>query len=173
MTFVETAAVLVSILRALTWPAAHKDAGALVFRSQEELQKVWVADGGKADELPKVDWDQEMVLAVFMGEKPTGGFSVRIEKVVRLAGGEPETLAAICRCRSPGADEEVTQALTCPAHVVVVPRFKGKVTFPDADAETAQKIEELLKKNKPRTPAVPSPHPPTGAGAAGGAGAGG
>jgi hypothetical protein len=77
---------------------------------------------------PAIDFAREMVLAVVLGTRPTGGYSIRIigvrpplveggAMVVRVAENSPP----------PGAI--VTQALTSPFHFVTIPRWDGPVRF--------------------------------------------
>ncbi len=65
---------------------------------------------------PELRFDRGLVLAVFMGQQPTGGYAVTIRSVRRAAD---ELVVEIDR-REPGADEMVTQALTSPYHLVWV-----------------------------------------------------
>ncbi|GBD35072.1 hypothetical protein HRbin36_00176 [bacterium HR36] len=78
-------------------------------------------------EVPAVDFDKYMVLAVFMGTKNTGGFAIRItniqydEKADKLRVAVQET--------SPAPGSIVIQAITQPFHIVVVPRSDKAVEF--------------------------------------------
>ncbi|MCY3020406.1 MAG: protease complex subunit PrcB family protein [Planctomycetota bacterium] len=53
------------ILRALEWWPDHKKAERLVFQSRGEMEKVWLADGGKEGGMPQVDFEKQTVLAFF------------------------------------------------------------------------------------------------------------
>ena len=142
---------LVAVLRVLAWGPQHKAEENLVFRTQAEMEKAWTADGGKAGEMPKVDWDKEMVLAAFMGEKATGGYRIEIANVRLIsADKKPRMLSALVRKKAPGKDEMVIQALTYPAHVVVVPKTDAPlVEFLDADSAEGKAVEAALKAAKP------------------------
>jgi RNA polymerase sigma factor (sigma-70 family) len=97
-------------------------------RTKEEWEKVWkVAEGNviPMPPAPKVDFERQMVLAAFMGRKPTGGHAITITRVVRTDKG----LTAYVRETVPGPGDIVTDALTSPYHFVVVPADKGPVTF--------------------------------------------
>lgn len=111
MEAVEIVLAVLHIIGAVHWTPAHKKAECVVFRSAEEMAAVWLADGGKQEALPKryddvgeirvfdegrtaavmmdrppaINFGNEMVLAVFAGQKPTGGHGVKIEKVVYAA----------------------------------------------------------------------------------------
>jgi hypothetical protein len=67
---------------------------------------------------PDVDFKKEMVLAVFMGERYTGGYAVEIKDAVEDKGKLVVTVVE----RSPGPADIVTQAITNPFHVAVVKR---------------------------------------------------
>ncbi len=141
---------LVAILRVLQWGPAHQADENLVFKTQEEMQKAWVADGGKPEDMPKVDWDKELVLAAFMGRKPTGGYRIEIVGVAaaRTADKKPAGLVALVRKTSPAKDTLVAEVVTHPSHAVVVPRTEAAdgVRFVDADSEDGRLLAAELKK---------------------------
>jgi hypothetical protein len=74
---------------------------------------------------PSVDFAKEMVIAVFMGQRSTGGYSIAIENV---AFGEKEIRVTV-REQTPPPDAIVTQALTQPFHMVVVRKSALPVKF--------------------------------------------
>lgn len=101
-----------------------------VVKSQAEWEKLWkqhlstrIQD--RAPEPPKVDWEKERVLAVFLGARPTGGYALRIE------GIKPEKgkLVVFLSERKPAPNDIVTQAFTAPFHMVAVPKFSGEVEW--------------------------------------------
>ena len=158
MSAIPTVLVLLQILRVLAWAGPHKAAEGVCFRSQEEMARVWVADGGKAENRPKVDWEKEMVLALFAGEKPTGGFKVEIEKVIQVQvkdkkGGREtlrtKDLVVLYRGTAPAPGAAATDALTYPAHVVVVPKSEGQVLFFDVVSEPGKHYLGALGKAAP------------------------
>jgi hypothetical protein len=93
----------------------------VVVRTQEEWKKLWGAHAegktGKAAEPPNVDWSKEMVLAAFMGERPTGGFAVSIREPKAAEGKLQVTVVE----RVPGANP-VIQVLTSPFQMAAVKR---------------------------------------------------
>jgi hypothetical protein len=123
MVAAEVVLVLLHIIGAVHWTPEHKKAECVVFRSAEEMEAAWIADGGKKENVPQrfnevgeikvfdedkkkgavldLDFDKTMVLAVFAGEKPTGGYRVRIERVVHDAA--KQTVWVLYREISPGA----------------------------------------------------------------------
>lgn len=140
--------VILEILRAITWPGAHAQAEQLVFQNQEELAKVWNADMDKnklspRPELPKVDFDKETVLAVFAGEKRTGGYKIKIEKVLQ---DKDNNVAVLYRASAPKPGGVVTQSFTYPRDVAVIKKVAGKVQFVNVDSAEGKKYEEWLKQ---------------------------
>lgn len=70
-------------------------------------------------EKPAVNWDKEAVIGVFLGEKPTGGYGVIVNKVVLE---KPDHLQLTASLRQPGPDDFVTMAITYPGHLVAIER---------------------------------------------------
>jgi hypothetical protein len=75
--------------------------------------------------VPAVDFSREIVVAVFMGSRPTGGFSVEITSVTE-SGGD---VVVGYRERAPAADVVTAQVLTSPFHIVAIPKTEGRITF--------------------------------------------
>lgn len=67
---------------------------------------------------PALDFSQQAVLAVYMGEQRTGGYAIEITGV-ELTNGK---LRVTVRQTRPGQGAMVTQALTQPFHVVRIPK---------------------------------------------------
>lgn len=96
----------------------------VIIRSQSDWASLW-KQHGSPDLLPEVDFTKEIVAAVFLGTRPTGGFSTQISRS-RLEG---TTLVIEYSEQAPSADAIVTQALTSPFHIVRLPRHTGAVRF--------------------------------------------
>jgi hypothetical protein len=79
---------------------------------------------------PRVDFTREMVVGVFLGSRPTGGYSVTIA-AVEAKGAD---LIVTYRVAEPSRDAMVTQALTSPVHLVRIPQQSGAVRFERATA---------------------------------------
>lgn len=115
----------------------------LVIRKQTEWEKLWKEmhgaeaqpenSGGKLPELPQADFNRHMVLAVFQGAQPSGGYSIEITKIVRANG----KLEVFVEERKPGQDCFNTQAITYPHHLVVVDKSTARVRF-TAHAKTVE-----------------------------------
>jgi hypothetical protein len=69
--------------------------------------------------------EDAMAVSVFLGSRPTGGYAVEI---VRVGSGEDEVLV-VYRETEPGPDMMVTQALTAPWTVRLVPESALPVQY--------------------------------------------
>lgn len=67
----------------------------------------------------------EMAVAVFIGQRSTGGYVVQ----VLSAGVDKDNFVVVYEERAPGPDQFVTQALTTPWVVAVVPLSDRPVVF--------------------------------------------
>jgi protease stability complex PrcB-like protein len=95
-----------------------------VVRTPAEWTALWRAHDYDTP-APAVDFSREMVVAVFMGSRPTAGYTVEIVSV-KEAGG---SLVVSYREQSPARDALTAQVLTAPFHIAAVPKFVGDVRF--------------------------------------------
>lgn len=56
----------------------------LIIRTQDGLESLYKSVG--RDEVPKVDFTKSQVIALFLGTKNTGGYSISVDKVVEENG---------------------------------------------------------------------------------------
>ena len=96
----------------------------VVVRSQAEWESLWKRHGSSQPP-PAVDFGKKMVVAVFLGSRPTAGYRVDIVEVVRGVGG----LVVRYTEKKPPADRMVAQVLTAPFHLVSCDRREGAVRF--------------------------------------------
>jgi hypothetical protein len=106
----------------------------LVMRTAQELNLA-TPIGGKNDDITKItagllkvdsiDLKKQMVVVIFAGEKPTGGYSIEV-KSLEL---KDKKLVVHWKLKAPGPDDIVTQAITYPELVLLVDRFDGEVVF--------------------------------------------
>jgi hypothetical protein len=104
--------------------SAITDARQVVVRSSVEWEALW-KEHGVTQPLPVVNFSKEIVAAVFLGSRPTGGFNVEILST-RLEG---DALIVEYGERRPGRGDIVSQVLTSPFHIVRLPAHKGPVRF--------------------------------------------
>jgi hypothetical protein len=95
-----------------------------VARNDREWQALWQrhAPGRTA---PAVDFNRNMVLAVFLGSRPSAGYQVQITGVRR----EGTALIVQWNEGRPGRDQVASAVMTSPAHIIAVPRHEGEVRF--------------------------------------------
>ena len=74
---------------------------------------------------PSVDFSRDMVVALFMGERPTGGYAIEVTQIERTDAG----LSIRYRTRHPDPSAMQTQALTQPFHLIKLARVDDSVTF--------------------------------------------
>ncbi len=74
---------------------------------------------------PEIDFNEEMILVVFQGEKSTGGYGIEINKIV-----EKENAIEVLVIETlPGYGCMVTEALTSPYHIVKLQKSTKEVIF--------------------------------------------
>jgi len=96
-----------------------RDSRQMVLRGQAEWHALW-AQHVSTDALPAppppIDFARGLVVAVFLGDKPTGGYDVTISRAQR----GHDSVVIYFRERVPAPGALVTQSLTQPFHVVQI-----------------------------------------------------
>lgn len=137
--------------KCLEWQGSYgglKEPKVMVIRDQDAWQRIYkMISGGNS--VPKLDFSRYMVIAVFTGEKMTGGYEVNILRAEEMDGMEimehsmgrgGDQVGPLAQIRrkifvveyeevSPGPDSFVTMAITSPYHVKVVRRNDLPVIF--------------------------------------------
>jgi len=111
------------------------EAGQRVVRTQAEWEQLWgrmTSNQVPSPPAPRVDWTKEMVVALFMGERPTGGFHTAIKSVTTSA----KEVTVTYEESAPAPDAITIQALTQPYAVAVIPRSSLPVRFALAGSAT-------------------------------------
>jgi PrcB C-terminal len=99
-----------------------------VARNQAEWEAVWKKHSVETNPPPPpfIDFKRQIVVAVFLGEKPTGGYDVEIIRIDQSDGA----LVIHYREKSPLPGSIAIQALTQPFHIIQVVRDDNlKPTF--------------------------------------------
>ena len=101
-----------------------EDARQVVVRSPAEWTKLWTLHSPDR-KLPSVDFSQYMVVGVFMGSRPTAGFTTEI------VGTREDPAGLIVQYREvvPTIRATTAQVLTMPYHLALVPKHAGEVKF--------------------------------------------
>ena len=91
----------------------------IVVRAPAEWKALWqrhASTQSKVPPAPTVDFNKEIVVGVFLGDKPTGGYQVEILRAERSDG----TLLIYFDEQAPGTGAMVIQVITQPFHIVRV-----------------------------------------------------
>ena len=75
--------------------------------------------------LPEVDFTQHMLLAVFAGEKRTGGYAIQVKRVTQT----DQAVIVHVTETAPGPEDVVVAMITYPYQVVKIPRTDLPVHF--------------------------------------------
>jgi VWFA-related protein len=100
------------------------DAQQVVVRTAAEWNALWKKHAPERP-VPAVDFGREMVAAVFLGSRPTGGFAAEIVG----AGSKAGAFVVQYRETKPAADAIAAQILTSPFLLVAMPKVDGDVKF--------------------------------------------
>lgn len=98
----------------------REERGNHIIRSRDAWERV-MGDDVEAT----IDFEHEMALAVFMGQKGSGGYSIQIEKIVKTDANMKVYVKEV----SPGPLCAVTAAITAPYEVVKLPATDAKIEF--------------------------------------------
>lgn len=93
----------------------------IVVRTQTEWDSLWhrhYSGANNRPPFPRIDFDRDWVVGIFLGTKPTGGYDVVITRAER----RDSYLYVFYREKSPPSNAMVTQALTQPFDIVRVAR---------------------------------------------------
>ncbi len=98
--------------------------------AEEGLAKIWKYAYGATKPIPAIDFSKEYVIAVFAGEKPTGGYVVEASSVT----DDGESRVVTVTLTSPGKGCMVTEALSAPFQIVAVPLSGSTLSHSDVKA---------------------------------------
>ena len=118
------------------WISGQKEKLFLVIRTKREWKAAWELVNGALSpkpDLPRVKFANHIVLAVFQGEKFTGGYDISVRRITSNPDG---TLTVFVRQTLNGGCP-TGGALTQPYHVVKVKTVK-EITFVEEEPETRE-----------------------------------
>jgi hypothetical protein len=104
------------------------DPANIVVHNEGQWRALWdriSAPSGPPKPAPSVDFNRQMLLVAAMGTRPTGGYTIRIERVEDLG---PELVAHVLRT-SLGPRCGATAALTEPVDIAVIGRSAKPVRW--------------------------------------------
>lgn len=113
----------------LAWRVEHPRAGAYVFRSPEDMARVWMEHGGDPAAVPVVDFGQHMVVALFEAE----GSYREVRTIQRVLQGGGKLWIVVGKAQRPWAMKN-------PASVIALPRADGEPVFVEVGSKEAEEI---------------------------------
>ena len=113
-------AIAFEILKQETYGGPEQN-GTTVVTSQQQLQELYNKLGW--NDIPQIDFTKNNVVALFMGEKRTGGYSIGIKKVT-IEGNT----AIVTSVETKPQEGNVTMAITSPYCIALIPKTQ-KVTI--------------------------------------------
>lgn len=97
-----------------------------IVRSQDAYQALWQAHAGTSGlSAPALDFQSQMLIAGFAGNKPSGGYGLAIEKISQTDSGLEIELVLI----EPGSNCLLSQALSQPYLFATTPVSNSAVNF--------------------------------------------
>lgn len=113
-----------------SWNSRFPESAEKVLHSAAELAPVWRAiNGDSAAPVPAVDFTRQMVVFIALGQRMSGGYSLKFDGMSATSGGSVVRYTAT----SPGPGCMNAQVLSSPVEMVAVPRTAGTVTFERRD----------------------------------------
>lgn len=98
----------------------YKEPGNYFINNDEELESQGV-------NIPEINFSQVSIIAVFMGEFNTGGYSIEITEIIEK---ENEIIVKVNKIY-PEPGSLLTQALSQPYHIIKTKKINKKVVFED------------------------------------------
>ncbi len=97
----------------------YSEAARLVIKTEDRWKEVWRKVHllrVPKPELPEIDFQEEMIIAVFMGDRKSGGYEIEIREIIKT---EKEIVVQVEE-KEPSPESLRTMALTQPYHIIVV-----------------------------------------------------
>lgn len=106
----------------------YEEPKVLVIQNNEDYQTVMNKVYENLDQrpnIPEIDFTKETLIAVFMGAKNTGGYSIHVEKIY----GSSKSLTVNVKEISPGKNCTVQQMVTHPFQIIRMKKFNELIKF--------------------------------------------
>jgi len=100
----------------------------LIITSQKEMDLTWMRMFGKYPKkppIPMIDFETKQLLLVAMGEKPNGGYSIKVNSIIKTKKGILVTIEDT----KPGKTCNNTSALIYPFQLIEMPKTEQDLTF--------------------------------------------
>lgn len=99
----------------------HVDRGNYIINSLEKWNEIF----GQMDVKPDVNFDEKTVIAVVMGQKPTGGYSVSLRQLEVAK----DKIQFLVEESMPSKNCTVTQVITNPYQIIAIDKTEKEISF--------------------------------------------
>ncbi len=98
----------------------------LIVKNKEDWQRLWnIHRGDKKNKSPRINFNDKIVIAIFSGQQPSGGYAIGISQMKIL----DDNLYVGVTFKEPQQGDSVSLALTQPYIFVSTNKVDGKVIF--------------------------------------------
>lgn len=98
----------------------------LIIKNKEDWQRLWnIHRGDRKNQSPKINFNDKIVIAIFSGQQPSGGYAVGVSQMKIL----DDNLYVGVTFKEPQQGDQVSLALTQPYIFVSTNKVDGKVIF--------------------------------------------
>jgi hypothetical protein len=115
-----------------TTTSGISDSLRVVIRDAASWRKIWErihSPFSPTPPLPEIDFSLQLVLVVALGERPTGGYGIIVDRAYQ----RDDRVEVIVRKQTPGKACGTTQAITQPVDIVRIPRTKRVLVFRETE----------------------------------------
>lgn len=106
-----------------------------LFTDQQAFQAFWDDLHGNVEPkpaLPQIDFESEIVIAVLLGLRNSGGYAVSIERVVQ----QNDAVGVEVKEEIPGATCSTATVMSSPYHIIKLRRLSGEFIYVNDQQET-------------------------------------
>jgi len=98
----------------------------LVITNKADWQRLWnIHRGSQQRKIPRINFDNKIVIVIFAGQQPSGGYAVGVSHLKRL----DDNLVVVVTFKEPRNGQSVSLALTQPYIFISTEKVDGKVSF--------------------------------------------
>lgn len=103
--------------------SSYQEEGFYVINNQEEWNNLGIVI--IEDYIIEIDFEKELVLAVFTGMRPSGGYSVEIVEIIE----KEDVIEVMFEETMPSEDDMVSMEITYPEHIVKIEKIDKPFEF--------------------------------------------
>ena len=108
--------------------SGHEEEKNYILKDNTEWTNLWSivhSNRSPEPELPSINFNSEIVIAVFQGTRSTGGYSIEVTKIIE----KESTVAVFIKKTEPSPGGVTTQALTSPYHIIKTKKVDKEIIF--------------------------------------------